>query len=416
MIFRRATATVLISMGVAAAFLQACSASPGTGETTGRTGSGTGNGTGSGTGGSTGTGGATGGGAATTGTGGGGPPPINPGNPEAGADIRLMEDASCAGLESTGEKKPTDLLMMIDSSGSMDTVDPGQMSSRWVNLTQAIPPFVTDMANAGMMIGLDFFPEGSGNQAICNVGNYGNPDVAIDLIPGMNGMHAAAISTAIMGRMPANGTPTVPALTGALTTAKAWQILHPERSINVLFMTDGEPQGCNNNNVNAAAAVASMYSNGMPPIKTYVLGVGPATGPLDTIAAGGGTTKAYMVTSGGAAELTKALADIRTSTLACDYNVPRGDAGMVDTGKIVVQVKIGANGTATDIPNVVNANGCAGNPMNPMGLGWYYDPAPPATPTKIVICPNSCGPLQMTDGSGVIVKLGCVPKIIPPPN
>jgi hypothetical protein len=125
---------------------------------------------------------------------------------------------------------------------------------------------------------------------------------------------------------------------------------------------------------------------------------------------------AYMVTNGGAAELTKALADIRKSTLACDYNIPAGEGGMVDTGKIVVSVKIGASGNAADIPNVVNANGCAGNPQNPMGLGWYYDPPPPAPPSKIVLCPNSCGPLQMTDGSKVNVKLGCVPRVIPPPN
>src|SRR5687768_3190895 len=192
MILRRATATVLISMGVAAGSLAACSASP-SGETTTRaTGTGAGNGSGPGAGGAMGTGGSTGTGA-TTGTGGTiGPPPINPGNPEAGADVRLGDDAACSGLDSEGQKKPTDLLMMIDSSGSMTTVDPGQTNSRWVNLTQAIPPFVSDMANAGMMIGLDFFPEGSGNTAICNVASYGNLDVPIELIPGPNNMQATA--------------------------------------------------------------------------------------------------------------------------------------------------------------------------------------------------------------------------------
>src|SRR5687767_14035737 len=166
MILRRATATVLISIGVAAALSQGCSGSP-AGEGSGGTrvtgtGAGAGNGAGAATGGTTGAGGATGGGA-TTGTGGSiGPHPINSGNPEAGADIRVMADAACAGQQTKGEKKSTDILMMVDSSGSMTTVDPGQTNTRWQNLTQAIPPFVNDPANAGMMVGLDFFPEPGG--------------------------------------------------------------------------------------------------------------------------------------------------------------------------------------------------------------------------------------------------------------
>jgi hypothetical protein len=125
--------------------------------------------------------------------------------------------------------------------------------------------------------------------------------------------------------------------------------------------------------------------------------------------------KAYMATSGGAAELSKALAEIRKSTLSCDYNIPKSDGGATDLTKVVVQVKEGMNGMLVDIPNVVNAQGCAGNPQNQMGIGWYYDNPPPGVPTKITLCPNSCGPLQIADGSEVGIMLGCVPKIIPPP-
>jgi hypothetical protein len=399
--------------------MSACSAqTEGTGGTR-ATGSGNGNtstGTGNGAGGSMGTGGSTGSGGSVTTGGGGGPPPINPGNPDATIDIRGQADAQCAGDSTRGIKKPTDILMMIDSSGSMNEIDTGQTATRWQNLTQAIPPFVSDPANAGMMVGLDFFPELTGTQASCNATDYQNLEVQIGLIPGPNNMQATALSNAVTVRMPTGGTPTVPALTGALTTAKNWQMMNLDRSINVLFMTDGEPQGCQGggNNVNGAAQVASQFANGMPPVKTFVLGVGPSTGPLDTIAAAGGTTKAYMVTSGGAAELTKALADIRKSTLACDYNIPKSDAGMVDTTKVAVQVRVGEAGGFVDIPNVVRADGC-NNPATG-GVGWYYDPPAPAPPTKIVLCPNSCGPLQLADGSEVSIVLGCVPRVIPPPN
>ena len=81
---------------------------------------------------------------------------------------------------------------------------------------------------------------------------------------------------------------------------------------------------------------------------------------------------------------------------------------------ILIAPLSGTTGNFVDIPNVVSVQGCAGGPMNPTGIGWYYDN--PAMPTKITLCPNSCGPLQVTDGSEVNVLLGCAPKTIPPPN
>jgi hypothetical protein len=167
--------------------------------------------------------------------------------------------------------------------------------------------------------------------------------------------------------------------------------------------------------VATASAAAQAGANGTPPIKTFVLGIGPSTGNLDSIAAAGGTMMAYMVTNGGAAALAAALASIRKSTLACDYAIPKPEAGILDPKRVVVSVQVGGMGPFVDLPNVVNVQGCAGNPMNPNGLGWYYDSPPPAQ-TKIILCPNSCGPLQVADGSQVNILLGCEPKIIPPPN
>jgi hypothetical protein len=196
--------------------------------------------------------------------------------------------------------------------------------------------------------------------------------------------------------------------------AKTWQMNNPSRALSVLFLTDGQPTGCTGNSVNAAAAVAQMYSTGTPPIRTYVLGVGPDAGNLDAIAQGGGTMMAYMVTTGGAAALSAALAAIRKSTLSCDYNIPQKDGGMIDLGKVNVQVKIGATGMLTDIFNVGDAAGCNDLTKTPKGEGWYYDN--PTAPTKIILCPNSCGPLQTNDGSELNVLLGCKTKPAMPPS
>jgi hypothetical protein len=418
MILRRATATVFVSIGVATALLQGCAASDpaGTGGSRSGGGASTGSGTGSGGSSATGSGGTTGSGGSfgtggTFGTGGG----INPGNPDATADMRVNLDAACAAESVKGERRPTDLYMMMDNSGSMDMKDNGATLSRWDNLAQAIPTFVNDPANAGMEVGLDFFPEG-GVAASCNIADYTMANVPIDFLPGMNNSQANAIVTAVQGRARSGGTPTVPALSGALQAAKAWQMNNPSRSLSVLFLTDGQPTGCTGNSVPAAAQVAQMYATGVPPIRTYVLGVGPDTGNLDAIAAAGGTMMAYMVTNGGAAELAKALAAIRKSTLSCDYNIPKKDGGVIDTKTINVQVRVGPNGAPVDIYNVDTVAGCSDVTKNPKGEGWYFDVLAPGTPTKIILCPNSCGPLQVTDGSEIGVVIGCPTVPIPPPH
>jgi hypothetical protein len=67
-----------------------------------------------------------------------------------------------------------------------------------------------------------------------------------------------------------------------------------------------------------------------------------------------------------------------------------------------------------DIYNVGDASGCTDMTKNPTGKGWYYDI--PAAPTKITLCANSCGPLQVTDGSEVNILLGCATVPVPPPK
>jgi hypothetical protein len=77
---------------------------------------------------------------------------------------------------------------------------------------------------------------------------------------------------------------------------------------------------------------------------------------------------------------------------------------MIDFGAVNVQTTTGTTGTPTLIGQVSNAAACGTGP------GWYFDRpvaagAPP--PTKITLCPGSCGPLQATPGSRLDVLLGC---------
>src|SRR5258705_4748918 len=137
---------------------------------------------------------------------------------------------------------------MMDNSGSMNTVDPGQSLSRWEIISAAVPAFAADPANAGLMAGLDFFPEpgmggggGGGSNPSCLVTDYQNPNVPIDVLPGAANAQADAFTTAISGRSLSGGTPTLPVLLRALAFAAQWQAAHPEPNAYVVFVTDRMP-------------------------------------------------------------------------------------------------------------------------------------------------------------------------------
>ena len=333
------------------------------------------------------------------------PPPVDGGG-------QLNGDAACVATAMEGEQRPVALFLMMDSSGSMNDVDKGQTQSRWQLIATAVPAFLSDPSNVGLFAGLDFFPEpasggsgGSGGTGIsCSVTDYENPNVPIAIVPGANNAQVTAFANAIKGRTVQAETPTTPALQGAIHVASLWQAAHPEMNTFVVFMTDGQPNGCSSTVKNAAAAAASGVA-GTPSIKTYVLGVGPSTGNLDAIAVAGGTgPKAYLVTTGGAAALTAALNAIKGTALSCDYKVPApARGGTLDFTAVNVQTRVGFNGTQSIVRNVPDATACG------TADGWYYDqPLGGSTPpTTITLCPSSCSALTSNNGSQLLVLIGC---------
>ncbi len=65
--------------------------------------------------------------------------------------------------------------------------------------------------------------------------------------------------------------------------------------------------------------------------------------------------------------------------------------------------------TAETIYYVVDAAGC-----DPMTGGWYYDvdPAMGGTPTKIIVCQETCDSFGL--GGQVDIQLGCTTETPPP--
>jgi hypothetical protein len=291
---------------------------------------------------------------------------------------------------------PIDLYFALDRSKSMDSIDRGTTLTRWEAISAAMNSFINAPLSAGLGAGLMFFPRStSGGSPFCTPGDYAFPVVPIGALPGV----APSITKAISLQSRAQGTPLTPALQGAHVYMRSVQASHPTHTTAVVVVTDGVPRDCGST-LPSTAAIAAAATTGVPPIRTYVLGVGPNLSNLNTIAQSGGTGQAYLVESAGEGTLLTALETIRTSALACEYILPP-TAPWLDN--VRVSTTLGSGGPPTSVDQVAGAPACAGGP------GWFFDTPPGSAqpPTKILLCPASCDPLVKSTGNRLDVAIGC---------
>jgi hypothetical protein len=325
----------------------------------------------------------------------------------------LSPDAACVSSAQEGENIPVNLHFLVDRSGSMtcplgaagqncnNQANMRMPPDRWSAITDALNSFVIAPTSSGLGVGLQFFPTGNGgngnNAAECNRATYQIPAVAFSLLPGAaNGFGIALAQT-----MPNGDTPTTPALQGAIDFARSQVMANPSRDVAVVLTSDGIPNGCNSTVQNAAAAAAAGLA-GTPSIKTYVIGVGPQLNNLNMIANAGGTTQALLIDTNNtpanvAAQFTMALGKI-AAPVTCNYTIPTNGGKALNFNQVNVQTHVGG-AAAQVIDKVANLAACG------TGEGWFYDND--LSPTKITLCPSTCGPLMTTMGSGLQILIGC---------
>src|SRR5262249_38311279 len=132
----------------------------------------------------------------------------------------------------------------------------------------------------------------------CDTSRYASPAVAIAALPG----NAAPIQASLNGTAPSGGTPTTPALTGAVQYASTYATQNATHTVVVILATDGLPNDCSST-VQGVAAAAAAGNAANPRIRTFVIGIfndsdvqAGAPMNLDTIAkAGGGQDTAFIV-------------------------------------------------------------------------------------------------------------------------
>jgi hypothetical protein len=255
------------------------------------------------------------------------------------------------------------------------------------------------------------------NADSCSAGQYGAPEVAIKTL---DAPQIAALTNAVMAHSPTGSTPTSAALSGAITYAEADAKANPTHTVVVVFATDGLPTECDPTDIPSIAQIAAMGASDNPAIKTYVIGVlsqadinAGADTNLQQIATSG-QGKAFIINASNQnveQQFVAAMNDIRAAKLACEYAVPPPpDGGKQDFDKVNVEYTApGAN-----MPETIGYVGSQAN-CDPMKGGWYYDVDPKqGTPTKIIMCPETCS--SFTSGGKVDIRVGCETKVQPPPK
>ncbi len=312
---------------------------------------------------------------------------------------------ACAATKETAKLVPLDIYVMMDQSGSMsETTSSG--STKWAAIKTAISSFLGDPSSAGIGVGIGYFPIETGgffSDDSCNISDYQKAEVEIAELPGAK----TPIETSLGKHSPTGGTPTGPALRGAVTHANEWRVAHPGHVVAALLATDGMPTSCTPDKISDIAADAAAAAKAG--VRSYVIGVlsddditsGGGTN-LDTISIAGNGKPAFVIKS-GSADVTKAFLDalktIRGAALACEYTIPTGVGA--DFKKVNVNVTIG--GTDGVVPYVGSAAAC-----DPTKGGWYYDVDPStATPKKILLCGGTCKPLQADASAKIEIAVGC---------
>jgi Mg-chelatase subunit ChlD len=297
----------------------------------------------------------------------------------------------CATQSATAEARPVSLVFMFDKSGSMTSGG----SPKWAASKTATKAFFESPQSKGLSASLAFFPDASNGDA-CSTGTYAAPRVPMYPLPHV------AFGQWLDAQTPAGGTPTKPALQGALEYARQIQsTTGKDGKVAVVLVTDGQPNDCSSS-VNNVSDLAKSASGSIP---TYVIGVGSELEDLNQVAEAGGTQRAFIVTVNNAAQIqadfAKAIEQIKSSALSCDYKIPAAPAGETfDRTKVNVQ----HTPTGAALATLSYDQTCAA------GAGWKYDDA--ANPTSILLCPTSCESVKSGAGR-VDIVFGCATQTGP---
>ncbi len=340
-------------------------------------------------------------------------PPNNSGYVEGGTLVHIGPQgtsSACVSSSANAGLANANLIVMFDKSGSMGDVAEGfDPAVKWTPVTAAMKAFFSDPKSGGLAASMQFFPQGTDLTSVCGY-PYSTPLVPLTALAG-----PAPLLAAIDATQPSGGTPTLPALNGAISYAQQVATANPNDRTVIVLVTDGDPgfgingkfaAGCQDNDIPHVASAAQAALSGTPSIPTYVIGVGSDFTNLNAIASAGGTTKAIIVPVSNptqtAPAFQTALNTIRAASLPCQLTIPPPPDGHQINPDTVNVILVNGSSQQTVLQYSADCSNVS---------GWHYDDA--ATPKNVVLCPTACTQAQGDPSGGVMIAFGCLTDVGP---
>ena len=331
---------------------------------------------------------------------------------------------------------------MVDASGSMGANDidgdgfydgPNEwnnMSKRWEPVRDALITFLEAPSRPGLAASLEYFPQGGQpdgpGTGVCGTAEYSRPAVTARSLEDAVGV--AALVDRLNRIVPNGGTPTLPALQGAIEYARATLVEDPSSTAAVVLLTDGQPgltrvedgnyfnEKCFcygepdcplEDEVPYAVQAATAAREGDPSVSTYVIGMGEVdVGAVDDIALAGADRVAYFLSlddpASTRATLVEALTDIAGDQPSCAFALPAPPPGEQFAPSKVNLHYTDESGTDTCLAYGPPSQ-CERSPWT-----WYYDNE--SNPSLIVACEGAC--IERQQGGGDFsIEQGCLTQI-----
>jgi len=354
----------------------------------------------------------------------------------------VMRNESCAFAAYQSKLLPSNLLFLVDRSGSMNcnlppitdsatcektaTTADSTKPTKWSVITSAMSQaFQTLSAVPDAAVALGLFSVDD----VCGVRS--EPEVALSAL---SQAQTDALSATLASEAPRGGTP----LIGSIILG--YKYLHEEAHAPgnrfVVVVTDGSDSCLDRYAAEGVTGdvVARLLDTEIPKaisvnIRTFVIGAPgsePSRGLLSKIAFAGGTAARpdcdhdsadpapgtachfdMTATSDFSADLSTALQSISGHTAeTCEFEVPRpDDAAAVDPTKVNVDYyKAGGSSQADHVALYRDDT----KPCDGGANGWQYT----SDQTKIRICGPACDEVRADPLSKVVVSLGCEQRVV----
>jgi hypothetical protein len=185
-------------------------------------------------------------------------------------------------------KAPIDMYIMFDRSGSMKQVGTdcnigGTGTSKWCRSINALAGYLNSPGAKDHAAALQFFSRPGHQDNDCDTGNGYNvariPATGYEVLP------TTSFNKTLDDEDPGGDTPTEAAIRGITGFTAANR--RPGRVTIGILITDGDPNGCNEDLDDLAALLQAH--NTATKVRTYVIGMaGASFGKLEKIAKGGG--------------------------------------------------------------------------------------------------------------------------------